>query len=994
MFPSVLMPRLWVLFAFLTGFALSAAAATDAHLIDSYGKLPLQFEANAGQTDEAVRFLSRGSGYNLYLTASEAVLVLGTPNPVGKPELPGTRKHRDERAPTQSLTLRMRLVGAESMPRVSGLDELPGKANYFIGNDRSKWRTNVRIYAKVRYQSVYPGIDLVYYGNQRQLEYDFVVAPGADPTRIMLDFRGAEKIGIDAHGELVLSAAGREVRQHKPVIYQEIDGVRQAIAGGYVRKGAHGVGFELAAYDTTRPLIIDPVLAYSTYLGGGADDTGSGIAVDAAGNAYIVGSTQSSNFPTTSGAFQVNVRGGRDVFVSKLNASGSALIYSTYFGGSADDGGSAIALDAAGNIYVSGSTQSADFPTTAGSIQPIFGGTMDAFVVKLNSAGSALVYSTYLGGSSYDTGAGIAVDATGNAYVTGQTQRGSGAGFPVTPGSFQPTYGGGPYDAFVAKLNAAGTALVYSSYLGGGTAAAGGYALDAGNAIAIDGAGNAYVTGTTDSNNFPTTPGAFQPAYFRNCCEFPPFHGFVTKVNPSGSALVYSTYLGGGNADAGSAIAVDASGSAYIAGSTSSIDFPTTPGAVQSHFAGQFKDGFVTKLNPAGTALVYSTFLGGGSDDYSSGIAVDANGNAYVTGSTDSINFPTTPDAFQTVYSGGSDAFLTKLNPVGTALLYSTFIGGNDTDSGGEIALDGLANAYVTGSTRSINFPTTPGAFQPTSAGNYDAFVAKFGVSTRFEENNPAVTHSPPNTWVPRGSEVAAFSAGTARSSNVAGATATFTFTGTAVSWIGVKCNVCGIATVSIDGAAPVSVDTAGTSSPGDPGLASQVVFSASGLAAAKHTLVITVTGATTSGGAHIGVDAFDVPSARFEEINTAVTGSPANAWVLRGADVAAFSEGNAGSSDVAGATGTFTFTGRAVSWTGLKCNVCGIATVAIDGGTPVTVDTAGPATPGSPGLASEPVFTATGLAAGTSHTLKIMVTGTTNSGGAHIAVDAFDVIQ
>ena len=773
MFPSISMTRSFVLFAFLAGFALSAAAGADTHIIDSYGKLPLQFEANAGQIDKAVRFLSRGSGYSLYLTASEAVLVLGTPNPNVKPKLPGTSDEKSTPAQDDGLThatpvaLRMRLVGSAPAPVVNGREELAGKANYFIGNDPAQWRTNVPTYAKVHYQDVYPGIDLVYYGDQRQLEYDFVVAPGADSKRIMLDFRGAEKIEIDAHGELVLHAAGRVVRQHKPIIYQEFDGVRREVAGGYVRKGAHRVGFQLAAYDTSRPLIIDPILAYSTYLGGGADETGSAIVVDAAGNAYVTGRTLSSNFPTIAGAFQSNAIGG-NVFVSKLNASGSALVYSTYLGGSTADYGSGIALDASGNAYVTGYTDSPDFPTTPGSLQPIPGGFNDVFVAKLNAAGSALLYSTYLGGNSNDFAASIAVDAAGNAYVTGQTGRSSSTNFPVTPGSFQPTYGGGPYDAFVAKLNPAGTALVYSSYLGGGTSEAGGYALDAGSAIAIDGAGNAYVTGSTDSNNFPTTAGAFQTAYFRNCCEYPPFHGFVTKINPSGSALVYSTYLGGGNADGGSAIAVDASGSAYIAGGTSSIDFPTTPGAVQSHFASGFRDTFLTKLNPAGTALVYSTFLGGGGSDSSYGIAVDANGNAYVTGTTDSINFPTTAGAFQPINGGGLDAFVTKLNSAGTAILYSSFIGGNDSDSSNGIALDGLANAYVTGSTRSINFPTTPGAFQPTAAGGYDAFVAKFGVSTRFEEIDPAAAHSPPNAWVPRGSEVAAFSASRASSSDVA----------------------------------------------------------------------------------------------------------------------------------------------------------------------------------------------------------------------------------
>src|SRR5712672_1576210 len=433
----------------LASFVVPAAAATDARLSESYGKLPLQFEANRGQTQKDVRFLSRGPGYSLYLTAGEAVLVLAKP---------------DAKAQEKSVALRMSLVGAARKPHITGLDELPGKANYFIGKDRSKWRANVPTYAKVQYRNVYPGVDLVYYGNQRQLEYDFVVAPGADPKRIALGFKGADKLEIDAKGDLVLRAAGGEVRQHKPVVYQEIDGIRQEIDGGYVRKGANRVGFRLAAYDTARPLIIDPVLSYSTYLGGSGREKGLAIAVDRDGNAYVTGLVSSTDFPTTAGAFQPIFGGGTafgggqgfDAFVTKFDSTGSALLYSTYLGGSDDDQGLGIAVDTNGNAYVTGSTKSANFPTTAGAFQPTYGGVTDAFVTKLDPTGSALIYSTYLGGSSGDEGNAIAVDAGGCAYVTGI----AGSDFPTTPGAVEAV---GAIGAFVTKLDPSGSALAYST---------------------------------------------------------------------------------------------------------------------------------------------------------------------------------------------------------------------------------------------------------------------------------------------------------------------------------------------------------------------------------------------------------------------------------------------------------------------------------------------------------------------------------------------------
>jgi len=704
--------------------------ATKPQVLAAYGKLPLSFEANQGQTEPQVKFLSRGSGYTLFLTSTEAVLMLTKTDAHAKHRIPGEARLVEPEKGAGTV-LRMKLLGANPAPAVAGVGELPGKSNYFVGNDPKKWRANVPTYAKIEYRDVYPGVNLVYYGNQRQLEHDFVVSPGADPKAITLAFEGMDGVAIDALGDLVLRADGGEVRLRKPVVYQEQNGQRAVIPTRYVLKAERQVAFEVAAYDATKPLIIDPVLAYSTYLGGrasafggNADDEGLGIAVDAAGNAYVTGRTLSTSFPTTPGAFQVTFGGGFfDAFVTKLNGDGSALVYSTYLGGSVDDRGNAIAVDAAGNAYVTGSTSSNNFPTTSGAVQPtcgISGG--DAFVSKLNETGTTLVYSTCLGGSGGQFGNGIAVDVAGNAYVTGQT---TSPNFPTTLGAFQPSPHGGIAHAFVTKVNPTGTGLVYSTYLGGS-------GIDLGNGIAVDVAGNAYVTGFAGSTDFPTTPGAFQTARASSS------DAFVTKVNPTGTGLVYSTYLGGNADDEGFAIAVDVAGNAYVTGRTNSPNFPTTLGAFQTTFAGG-GDAFVTKLNTlaSGSAsLVYSTYLGGSRADVGFGIAVDVQGNAYVTGSTNSRGFPTTPGAFQTDLAGvaDADAFLTKLTPTGTGLVYSTYLGGSlagslgggSIDQGFGIAVDVAGNAYVTGRTQSRNFPTTPGAFQTALAGGFDAFVAKF----------------------------------------------------------------------------------------------------------------------------------------------------------------------------------------------------------------------------------------------------------------------------
>jgi hypothetical protein len=711
-------------------------AATKARLNEAYGQLPLSFEANVGQTDPHVDFISRGNGYTLFLTPREAVLSLRAASPS-----PTTGDRQNDHASTAAL-LRMKFVGSETNPRAEGQEELPGKVNYLIGKDRRQWRTGISTYAKVAYKNLYPGVDLVYYGNQRQLEYDFVVHPGTDPNIIALSFEGADELKVDAQGELVLHTVSGEIRQRKPVIYQEVAGVRHEVAGSYKLNDRNTVGFQLADYDTSRALVIDPVLVYSTFLGGSTDEEGDDIAVDASGHAYVTGSTQQLtfpiDFPTTAGAFDTTHNGSQDAFVTKLNPSGSALVYSTFLGGSNDEFGRGIAVDTSGSAYVTGITGSPNFATTAGAFDTTHnGGSFDAFVTKLNPAGSALVYSSFLGGVNTESGNAIAVDTSGSAHVTGNT---GSLDFPTTAGAFDTTHDT-DIDVFVTKLNPAGSALVYSTFLGG-------FDTDLGDDIVLDTFGSAYVTGTTGSGNYPTTAGAFQTTHNGINDPFPRFDAFVTKLNVSGSALVYSTFLGAPGPEFGHGIAVDTSGSAYVIGSTSSSDFPTTVGAFDTTANIEVgSDAFVTKLNPSGSALVYSTYLGGRELDQGNDIAVDSTGNAYVTGFTVSSNFPITVDAFDTTQSS-SEVFVTKLNPSGSALVYSSFLGGDIGDLGFGIAVDTFGSAYVTGFTLStINFPTTVGAFDTTHhLGSFDVFVAKIstttGVPATLTLNPPVATNT------------------------------------------------------------------------------------------------------------------------------------------------------------------------------------------------------------------------------------------------------------
>ena len=714
------------------------------------GRRPMSFERNVGQTDPRVDFVSRGPGYAVFLAGGEAVFALRGGAPDGEGDGgPAT-------------VVRMQLAGAGRPKPIAG-DALPGTANYLIGNNPARWHTNIPTYAKVSYADVYPGVDLVYYGDKQVLEYDLLVRPGGDVRRIAVTFEGGGATEIDAQGNLVIRTESGVLRHSRPVVYQQIDDRRHEVRAAYVRRGAREIGFEIGDYDPTRSLVIDPAIVYSTYVGGTGSDAGSAVAIDAAGNAYLLASALSADFPTTAGAFAPRASGGGDrlgrpfeICVSKLDPTGSRLMYSTYLGGShGADFGSRLAVDAQGRTYVAGFTFADDFPTTPGAFDRTFDGFgTNAFVAKLNETGSALIYSTYLGSDS--AAYGLAVDAAGSAYITGTT----GPGFPTTPNAVDTSYNGGT-DAFVTRLDAAGSALIYSTYLGGSRCNVDGWSQDEGNAIAIDSAGNAYVTGSTTSTDFPTTPNAFhtQLGGLQTCTG--QSDAFVTKLDPTGSVLAYSTYLGGaGDFDTGIGIAVDLVGSAYVTGTTNSSDFPTTPGAFD-RTPRATGDAFVTRLDPSGSTLRYSTRLGSSDGfDIGYGIVVDAQGRATITGRTHGSTFPTTPDAFDTTIGPGytfpdTDAFVARLNAAGTALVYSTYLGTGDPEGGTAIAIDVNGDLYVTGYTSSIDFPVTAGAFETTFNGGTsraggDAFVAKLS----FSDTTPprmTVSASPHVLWPPNG---------------------------------------------------------------------------------------------------------------------------------------------------------------------------------------------------------------------------------------------------
>jgi hypothetical protein len=751
-------------------------------VVERYLRRPLVFEANNGQTNPRVKFISRGDGYSIFLTGHNAVLKISqTGVPFAKKAAAPGKILKAPRGGATVDVLKLELAGSNPSAYPKGLGPLPGKSNYFIGNNSAQWRTNIPQYSRVEYASIYPGINLVYYGSQGHLEYDFDVLPGGDPRSITLSISGlhvAENAlakqshhlpRVDSQGNLVMETPGGSVTFAKPVAYQLLPAASGKTEKSYVKSrfvvhspaapGVAQIGFWVESYNKKLPLVIDPVLTYSTYIGGSLLDRAQSVALDGNGNAYVTGNTASIDFPTQTGVYEAKCDNGGtcqgNAFVMELTPSTSTLVYSTYLGGDANDTGFAIAVDAHGNAFLAGEATSTNFPVTPDALQATCGGTTnceDAFVSEFGPGGASLIYSTYLGGNGNDEANTLTLDSKENVYVAGLT---ASTNFPVTLGAYQTKCGtdgkcnGGAADGFFTMLNFASgrPSMVYSTYLGGSGA-------DFVEALAVDSQANVYLTGETKSTDFPTTSGVYQTSCILDKTQSCEGDAFVSKINPAAtgrSSLVYSTRLGGSGEEAGNGIAVDSLFDAYITGfTTSSTDFPLQ-NPYQATYGGALQDAFVTKFNPTGSTLIFSTYLGGSNYNIATGISLGVNNTIYLTGSSNSSNFPITSDALYTVLNQGSsntcsgvtcrDVIVTEFDSSGTGLLFSSYLGGGSEDEGNGIVLDSSGNAYVAGFTTSdpantpIPFPThnptaaacvgTCGTAGASNAG--DAFLSELG---------------------------------------------------------------------------------------------------------------------------------------------------------------------------------------------------------------------------------------------------------------------------
>jgi len=736
----------FTLFAF-AGMKRAPSARILKHERAAATQLPLSFEVNRGQAAADAEFIARGAGYTMLLTdRGEPVLSLDSQShkaarPDAKRQLLASSESELPKPVGRDL-LRLRFPSGNPAPQMEGEHLLPGRSNYLRGNDPQKWLIGIPHYARVRYHEVFPGVDVLYYVNDRQLEYDFIIQPGNSPASIRIAANGAQRIERSDSGSLVLKTASGSVELHKPTAYQQGSDGQREVSCDYVLDKDE-IRFALGDYDRSQVLRIDPVLSYSKPL----DSFVRAIAVDTSGNSYLAGSTVSANFPTTANAFQHLNGGNADAMIAKLDPTGSTLLFATYLGGSGYDSANSMAIDSSSNVIVAGTTRSTNLPINH-AFQSTLLGTEDSFLSKLNTDGTQLLYSTYLGGSGTESGLGVALDSSGRAVMTGVT---SSSNFPTSLGALQAVSGGGDTDAFIAQMDTtkSGVAsLVFSTYLGGSN-------RDAAGAVAVDATGSVFVTGLTISSDFPTA----NPMQ-ASCASCPAgsdtnlipaavADAFVTKLNATGTALVYSTYLGGNMGDAGNAIALDGTGNAYVAGTTFSwLKFPTTAGAFQTTHGdgGSYGDGFVFKLDSSGSGPVYSTLVGGDGGDGITGIALDRSDNAYLTGFTNSTDFPSV-DALQGPGGGVcdfvlfpdfcSDVVVAELNAAGSALLYSTYLGrSNINESGTAIAVDSLGNAYVAGAsniTGDTDLLSLIRLGPPSSAGNNiepTGFAAKISRAT------------------------------------------------------------------------------------------------------------------------------------------------------------------------------------------------------------------------------------------------------------------------
>lgn len=716
----------------------STKPPTDADGAKLLARVPVAFVPNLGQWDASAHSTARFGAMTVFLHEKGWTFTLeerGTGRDEGVlPRHSGLPADCDPK-PSHGIAVRMSFLGADA-PELACENRLPGHHNYFLGNDPSKWHSDVPLYGSVCYRHIYAGVDVRVREHGGHLEYDLMLEPHARLEPIEMSVTGIERMYLDDAGALVMETTLGPVHMPAPTTWEEApSGERNPVLCKYVLRGENRFGFEVNGRQPGWTLTVDPGLVWSTFVGGADLDVPHALAVDALGATTVLGVTRTTNFPTTPGAFDPSINGSDDVFVTRFSPTGANLVYSTFLGGSGLDVGCAIALDAQGGATVSGRTQSSNFPATPGAFATSSRGGTDGFVTRLSPTGSTLVYSTLLGGSNHDFADAVAIDAQGTATVTGQT---ASSDFPTTPGAFDTSFNGGSWDGYVARLSPNGSSLVYSTFFGGTSD-------DSAHTVAIDAQGTATVAGDTSSTDFPTTAGAWSVNYNGGL-----YDGFVVRLSPTGASLVYSTFLGGDSSDFVLGLVVDAGSAATVTGWTRSTNFPTTPGAFDTSFGGGFgaSDAFVLRLAPNGSSLVFSTFLGGGGDDEGYAVAVDAQGATVVTGATTSPNFPTTPGAFDTSFNSSTavrDAFIARLSPTGASLVYSTFLGGLGNDIGYALALDAKGMASVAGFTESIDFPTTPGAYSSRNGGGYsDVFVTRLDLLpigvTAFGSSSPGCT--------------------------------------------------------------------------------------------------------------------------------------------------------------------------------------------------------------------------------------------------------------
>jgi len=678
------------------------------------------FIENKGQWPSEVKYLAKVGGMNAWITNSGVVYdyykITKNYKRQQLDKLTPDKKADFEQKNTSinGHVVQMQLIGVNADAVSKEDNKQEGYYNYFIGKDKNKWASDVPLYGNLQINEIYPNINVKYYFDGNSIRYDYIVKSGADITKLKMKFNGQESIRVNEKGELVIKTSLGEVTNGKLYSYQSGNDNKIEVACKFKQNQDGSIGFDVKEYDRTKDLIIDPLI-YSTFISGSEDDRIFSMSVDKAGDVYITGFTQSADYPVRWGAYSTTFSSVGVVVVTKLNSYGNMLVYSTFIGGSSGNCAYSIDTDVNGNAFITGQTNSNDYPITPGAFQTTCGGNSDAFITKLNASGSALIYSTFIGGSGSDWSNTIKVDTYGNAFLAGMT---SSNNYPVTQGSFQTTKGNGT-DAFITKLNSVGNGLIYSTFIGGD-------GFDRCNSIVIDTSGSAYITGQTNSNNYPTTQGAYKTTYNGG-----DYDTFISKLNSTGSALVYSTFIGGSSAEDGNSITIDADGNAYITGQTNSNNYPTTQGAYKTAYNGGNADTFISKLNSAGSSLVYSTFVGGNDLDVSTAIAIDTYRNAFITGLTASNDYPTTTGAFQATSNGSCNSFISMFNPTGSALTYSTYIGGSIYDCSTSIVLDANRYVYISGYTESNNYPTTPGAYRTTHSStemDNDGFITKIDV--------------------------------------------------------------------------------------------------------------------------------------------------------------------------------------------------------------------------------------------------------------------------